>query len=407
MPTDETPDAPALHPVVGRLMELLCSPDCQQVFANAPDRIFYVDPARGLLQLPADTVPEEAYLQWVDLLVSFTDVGQQHRLATTPLPVVEGSFLPAKVRVDGSLHVVTSRITRSHPAVTVRKQPTERVTLDDMAAQGMMTPEMRDFLVAAVRARANILVSGGSGAGKTTLARALALHVPPTQRICTVEEIDELAVGGHLPNSVAMTTWRSVDANGVVLVEVTLEQLVREALRMRPDRIWVGETRGQEASALVKACNSGHDGSLTTVHGDTGQQAVKQLVSYVSESHLSESAAADQVARAFHLVVQIDKPDPTTRHVTEITELEPVREGTEQRRNQLWVRDQGRGTWERTGSVTKRLRGHAARYGVDLDAVGHAPAHHDVDGYRPDPAQYPADPVQYPPGPAAWPAPRG
>lgn len=364
MSTSE-PTSPA--DLVDRLLALIAAPTTQQVFANGPDRFFYVDTNSGPQHIAPGVLSPEVYEAWTARLVACTDIGQEHSLADSPLPVIEGSFLKELIPVAGSLHVATKRLTRTFPAVTVRKQPEDKVTLDQMVAQRMMTPQMANFLAAAMRARLNILLSGGSGAGKTTMARALSLHIPTTERICTAEEIDELNVGQHLPNTVAMTTWKSYDELGQVMVEVTLEQLVRETLRMRPDRIWVGETRGKEAYALVKACNSGHDGSLTTVHGDTGAQAVKQLVSYVMESHLTEAAAIDQVAKAFHLVIQIVKPNPMKRFVAEIVELESVTENGQQRRNPLFEMD-GDGSWKVVGQPTTAMVRAAERYGVDLVA---------------------------------------
>lgn len=351
---------------VRRLVELLRSARCQQMMANAPDRIFYIDTERGLLRLPADAVTAAEYQEWIAYLVSVCDIGETNRLESSPLPIIEGSFLPQHLPVAGSIHVATRRVTRSHPAITVRKQPDDKITLDQMVGQSMLTTQMRDVLVAAVRGRANLLISGGSGAGKTTLARALSLHIPPDQRVVTAEEIDELALGQHLPNTVSMTTWRSYDDEGVLRSEVTLEQLVREALRMRPDRIWVGETRGKEAYALVKACNSGHDGSATTVHGDDVRAAIGATVAYVRESGLDEESAADQIARAFHLAVQIRKTSPSTRVISEISELEPVREGSAQRVNPLFRWEDGRHVL--VGDPTNRLVEATARFGVDLMA---------------------------------------
>jgi len=133
---------------------------------------------------------------------------------------------------------------------------------------------------------------------------------------------------------------------------------------MRADAIWVGETRGREAYALVKACNSGHDGSVTTVHADNGAAAVKQLVTYVMEGGVSEEVARDQVARAFQLVIQVGLIRPGVRRVMEITELESVREGVEQRRNRLWVYRHDQDTWEKVGFPTKHLVTAVSRYGV-------------------------------------------
>lgn len=365
-----TADKPAgeIHPTIARLVTLLRSDQCQQMRANGPDRIFYIDHSRGLCQIPADALDEQLYIDWIRHLIDLTDVGQLYGLDNAPTPFIEGSFLKDRFDVAGSIHVATVKTTRTLPAITIRKQPRDKITLDQMVSQNMMVPRMKALLDDAVNGRLNLLISGGSGAGKTTLARALSLCIDPTHRMCTAEEIDELHVGQHLPDTVAMTTWKRYDDYGTVRSEVTLEQLVREALRMRPDRIWVGETRGQEAYALVKACNSGHDGSATTVHGDTGQQAVKQLISYVMESHLSEEAASDQVARAFHLVVQISKTSPSTRVIAEITELEPVREGSEQRRNPLWKYNVETESFDQIGRPTRRLVEAAKRYGVDIEA---------------------------------------
>ena len=252
--------------------------------------------------------------------------------------------------------------------MTIRKQPNSYITLDAMVASHQMPPEIRDFLVMAMRGRLNILLSGGSGAGKTTMARALSAYVDPAHRVLTVEEIDELRLEERLPNTVSLTTYRLRDDKGRVIREVTLEDLVKEGLRMRADRIWVGETRGREAYALVKACNSGHDGSLTTIHADDGGSAVKQAVTYVMEGGISEEVARDQVARAFHLVVQVSQIRPGERRITEITELEPVREGNEQRRNFLFRYDYFEDTWVREGHPTSRLLQILAKHGANYSA---------------------------------------
>lgn len=352
-------------PAQGRMFELLNDPDVSQISVNRFDRLFYVD-GRGTQFIGDMFTSPAAYRAWLDDLLSLTDVGYES-VEGAQTSVIEGSFNPERTNLHGSVHVATTEITRGDPALTIRKQPHQIITLDTMLGQGMMSEEMRRFLEIGVRGRANYLISGGSGAGKTTLARALSWYIDPTQRIITVEEIDELHLADRLPNVVSLTTYKKVGPQGEIIRRIELEDLVREALRMRADRIWVGETRGRESYSLVRACNSGHDGSCTTIHADNGTQAVKQLVTYVMESGMTEEVAREQVAQAFHLVVQIARVKLGRRVITEITELEPVREGNEQRRNTLFVYDHHTGGFKQTGQPSPRLLQDWARYGVNYD----------------------------------------
>jgi pilus assembly protein CpaF len=348
-----------------RMFELMHDPNVSQISVNRFDRIFYTD-SRGVQTIEGVFPNSAAYCGWLNGLMGLTDVGYED-IETARASVIEGSFDPTKTDMHGSIHIATKEITRGDPALTIRKQPIQLITLDTMLQQGMLSQEMRNFLELAVRGRSNILISGGSGAGKTTLARALSWYIDPNQRVLTAEEIDELHLSDRLPNVVSLTTFKKVDPEGRILRRVELEDLVREALRMRADRIWVGETRGRESFALVKACNSGHDGSCTTIHADNGGQAVKQLVTYVMEGGITEEVAREQVARAFHLVVQISKVKMGRRVITEITELEPVREGNEQRRNILFAYDHAAATFSQTGQPSPRLLRDWARYGVNYD----------------------------------------
>lgn len=233
----------------------------------------------------------------------------------------------------------------------------------------MMSADMRLFLETATRGRLNMLVAGGSGAGKTTLMRALAFFIDPSSRVISVEDIDELHLSDRLPNVVSLTTFRDADETGGVRRQDTLEDLVRHALRLRGDRIWVGETRGKEAYALVKACLSGHDGSVTTVHANSASQAIRQLVSYTMEANLSEEVARDQIAAAFHLAIHVAKVKMGRRVITEIVELEPTREGSEQRRNELWRFDFESESFVRTGTPSPRLRSAMERANVNLSEL--------------------------------------
>ena len=345
-----------------RMMALLRHPDVAQITANRHDRIFYAD-AQGSKGLDPVFTPT-TYLNWINQLMSLTDVGYPD-IAKVSGAVVEGSFDPAKTDVHGSIHVCTREITRGDPIVTIRKQPRDTITLDKMFEQGMMDERMRLFLEQAVRGRLNIALSGGSGAGKTTLARAMSWYIDPNNRVITIEDIDELHLADRLPNVVSLTRHRLRNEQGVVLRETTLTDLVEEALRMRADRIWVGETRGKEAYALTKAMNTGHDGSVTTVHADTSQAAWKQLVGYVMEAGVPQEVARDRVATAFHLSVQISRGRMGRRMITEVTELETATEGSELRRIPLFKYNAEQDRFEMVGAPSKHLITALERYGAN------------------------------------------
>lgn len=350
-----------------RLMDLLADPAIAQITCDAHDRVSFVD-QHGSKRLDRVFAGPEQYISWVNSLMALTDVGYTDVRAVNA-SAIEGSFDPDKTSLHGAIHICTREITHGEPAVTVRKQPHELVTLDRMLEQGMLSQDMRLFLEQAVRGRSNILISGGSGAGKTTLARALSYFVDPGQRVITCEETAELRLSDRLPNVVELFTLRKRDANGVLLRETTLDDLVRESLRMRASRVWVGETRGKEAYALIKACNSGHDGSITTMHADNGQQAVQQMRTYVMESGLPEEPARQQVSRAFNLVVQVEKVGLGHRAITEITELEPVLEGANQRMTPLYRYDPKQHAFGQMARPTARFLQNWQKHGVNYDAV--------------------------------------
>jgi pilus assembly protein CpaF len=352
-------------PGAQRMFEVVNDPHVSQIVANGYRRIFVTYDNGRVMNLDGVFGSPAAYVAWLNSLLLLTDAGVVDVLAARA-SVIEGSFLSAKTNIYGSIHVATTEIARTEPLLTVRKQPRQVLTLDDLAGGGMMSMEMRFFLELAVRGRLGMIVSGSSGSGKTTLARALSWFIDPANRIITVEEIDELHLSERLPNVAALTTFRVRDEQGRTIRETTLDDLVRESLRMRADRIWVGETRGKEALALVLAANSGHEGCVTTLHADDGQQAVKQLVTYVMMGDVVEEVARDQVARAFNLVVQIQKMELGQRRITEITELEPTREGSEQRRNVLWQWDSATGDWVMRGRPSTRLADQLRRHNVNL-----------------------------------------
>ena len=219
-----------------RMFALIQDQTVQDIRCNRHDRIFYTDPT-GPKHIDKVFPGPAQYEAFIDQLLLLTDVGYQ-RLSDSRSSVIEGSFRADRTNVKGSVMVLTSEVTRGEPVVVIRKQPSTTITLDEMLEQGMMSMDMRLFLEMAVRGRLNMLIAGGSGAGKTTLARAMSWFVDPAQRVVTCEEIDELHLDDRLPNVVALTTFRELDDRGALVREETVEDLVRHALRMRADRIW-------------------------------------------------------------------------------------------------------------------------------------------------------------------------
>jgi pilus assembly protein CpaF len=345
---------------------MMVSPRVTQICVNRHDRIFYWDEYGPKKVTETIFGTPQQYMDWLDHLLTLTDAGFK-KVEGARTSVIEASFRPDVTNLYGSIHISTKEVTRDEPALTIRKQPNEVVSLDQMLAADVMNTDMRFFLEQAIRGRLNILISGNSGAGKTTMARAFSQFIDPANRVITVEEIDELHLQDRLENVVPLTTYRFRNDDGQTIRETSLEDLVRDALRMRADRIWVGETRGKEAYALVKACNSGHDGSVTTVHADSGPEAVEQLVTYVMEAGLPAEVSQKQVSRAFNLVVQVGREKMGKRVIREITELEGVMEGSKQRSIRLYYYDVDTETYKSDTRPSPRLITAMARYGVNYN----------------------------------------
>lgn len=353
----------SLPPSIEAMFDLLRDPGVSEITINGHTELFYTkDGTRRKVNRPPFASVDE-YILWIEQTLQYQTNSKYGTLAAAEgkTDVIEASF--RGVDITGSIHVVLPLLTRGQPIVTVRKQPREHITLEDMMEANMLDRQIRDFLIAAMRGRLNILVSGGSGAGKTTMIRALARYVDPAHRVLTVEEIDELHL--QLPNVVPLFTATTKDADGRVVWETTLDDLCRHALRMRPDRIWVGEVRGREAYSLVKACNTGHDGSLTTVHSEDPRAAIENLTTYVMEAGVTEDVARDSIVRAFDLIVHIKRTSHNRRVVSEVTEVESVVEGRRVRLNTLFEYNPEFDGFIRTSHPTPELVRKLRRYGVN------------------------------------------
>jgi pilus assembly protein CpaF len=204
------------------------------------------------------------------------------------------------------------------PVLSIRRFRTDRIGVHDLVGRESLTQPMLDFLQGVVAARLNVVISGGTGAGKTTLLNALSSFIADRERIVTIEDAAELVLRQrHIVR--LETRPANIEGQGAV----RQRQLVINALRMRPDRIIVGEVRGEEALDMLQAMNTGHDGSLTTIHANTPRDALYRLDTMVAMANLNlpERAIRQQTASAINLIVQITRLSDGTRKITAITEI--------------------------------------------------------------------------------------
>jgi len=220
---------------------------------------------------------------------------------------------------DGSrVNAIIPPLAVKGPSVTIRKFSKDKLTDRDLIRFGTMTAELAEFLRACVGSKLNILVSGGTGSGKTTFLNMLASYIPPRERIVTIEDPAELQLPQE--NWVSLET-RPVNVEGKGLV--SQRDLVKNSLRMRPDRVIIGECRGSEAFDMLQAMNTGHDGSLTTIHANTPRDAISRVENMVLMANLDLPAKAirEQISSAINLVIQLSRMSDGSRRVTHVTEL--------------------------------------------------------------------------------------
>ncbi len=245
--------------------------------------------------------------------------------------VIDKIVAPLGRRVDESSPMVDARLPDGSrvnaiipplsligPILTIRRFPKQPLTSKDLVRLGSLTHEMAEFLSAAVRAKVNIVVAGGTGSGKTTLLNVLSSFIPDGERIVTIEDAAELQlIQKHVITLEARPS--NIDGRG----EVTIRDLVKNTLRMRPDRIIVGEVRSGEALDMLQAMNTGHDGSLTTVHANSPRESLSRLETMVlmAGMDLPVKAIRDQVGKAIHLIVQQDRLQDGTRKIVSVAEV--------------------------------------------------------------------------------------
>ena len=286
---------------LGPLEPLLADDDVTDVLVNGPGPV-WVERA-GRIEPTSVTIDRAT----IELLVERI-VAPLGRRVDAANPVVDGRL------ADGSrVHVVVPPLAIDGPCLTIRRFGTRRIELDHVAP-----PTVADLLRWAVGARANIIISGGTGSGKTTLLNALAASIAPGERVITVEDAAELRL--PLDHVVRLET-RPSTVEGTVAV--TFRDLVRNALRMRPDRLIIGEVRAGEALDMVQAMNTGHDGSLSTIHANGCEDAIRRLETLVllADVGLPLGAVRDHLAAAVDLVVHIARSADGHRTVTQVAEV--------------------------------------------------------------------------------------
>jgi pilus assembly protein CpaF len=291
----------------GPLEPMLRDDSVTEVMVNSYDRIF-VERAGKIERSQAAFVDNAHLLRIIDKIVS--QVGRRIDEAS---PMVDAR-LP-----DGSrVNAIIPPLSLKGPTLTIRKFSRDPYTMDDLVGFGTLTATAAQFLSACVRGKLNILISGGTGTGKTTTLNAVSAFIPEDERIVTLEDAAELQLQQE-----HVITLESRPPNIEGQGEIRIRELVRNALRMRPDRIIVGEVRGPETLDMLQAMNTGHEGSLTTIHANSPRDALSRLETLVMTAgvELPHRAIREQIASAFDLLVQISRLVDGSRKITHVTEV--------------------------------------------------------------------------------------
>ena len=291
--------------VFGPIAELMSDPTIEEIWINSPQRIFVA--RNGKSQLINLVLTSDSVRQLIDRALIWS--GRRLDLSQP--------FVDARLPDGSRLHVAIPEITAEHWAVNIRKHLMRQKSILDLAAMGVMSEEIAAELSSAVKSGMNILVSGGTQAGKTTLLNALIAEIPRTQRVITIEEVFELQP--MVPDLVQMQT-RSANLQGTGAI--SLRQLIKEALRMRPSRIVVGEVREAEALELLLALNSGLPG-MGTLHANSARDAITKLqtLPLLAGENISHKFIAPTVASAIDLVVQVSLAVDGARRLIEIVRV--------------------------------------------------------------------------------------
>jgi len=345
----------------GPIDSLLRDPAINEVMVNGPEKI-YVERNGKIVLTDVKFVDENHVRRIIDKIVS--QVGRRVDEAT---PMVDAR-LPDGSRVNVIIHPLAI----GGPFMTIRRFAADPFQVHDLVNFGTITEQVANFIDACVRGRLNVVVSGGTGTGKTTMLNVLSSFIPPDERIITIEDAKELQL--RQEHVLALESRPSnIEGRG----QVTIRDLVRNALRMRPDRIVVGEVRGSEALDMLQAMNTGHDGSITTVHSNSPRDTLSRIetMSLMAGMELPVRVIREQMSSALDLVVHLSRLRDGTRRVTHVSEVMGM-EGDVIVLQDLYLFDYGMGMDE-DGRFLGRLKStgirphcteRLANNGISLDA---------------------------------------
>lgn len=289
------------------LQELVDDPQVTEIMINGPDNIFIE--RNGRLSESGLHFDSEEKLQNVIQQI----VSDCNRTVNEASPIVD-----ARLENGARVNVVLKPVALNGPIVTIRRFPDKPITMENLVSFGSVTEEVCEWLSRLVRAKYNIFISGGTGSGKTTFLNALSNYIPAEERIITIEDSAELQIR-NIPNIVQMET-RNANVEGCR--EITIRDLIKTSLRMRPDRIIVGEVRGGEAFDMMQCLNTGHDGSMSTGHANSSRDMLSRLENMILMGmEIPLEAIRQQIASGIDIIVHLGRLRDKTRKVLEIVEV--------------------------------------------------------------------------------------
>ena len=338
------------------LQDLLEDPEVTEIMVNGPDNIF-IEKAGRLSRYPGNFSSAQKLDDVIQQIV-----GASNRVVNTSSPIVD-----CRLANGDRVNVVLDPIAVNGPILTIRRFPKNPITIDDLLQFGSIPEDIAGFLGKCVRAGLNIFISGGTGSGKTTFLNVLSDCIDPGERVITIEDNAELQIR-HVPNLVQMEA-RNANVEGCR--PISIRELIKASLRMRPDRIVVGEVRGPEAIDMIQAMNTGHDGSMSTGHANSARDMLSRLETMILMGmDLPVTAIRGQLASGIDLIVHLGRLRDRSRKLLEVAEVLGIEDGQIILSTLYRFAETGEengkivGVWEKEGEILHRFKFDMA--GIDI-----------------------------------------